>query len=519
MPTIKQLSRIFSSDDSLNRLQDQLAAAFNPILRNVQGDLTGPLESPTVKGLQGRNVSAVAPTSGQALVWGGSEWAPGSVTGLITSVLPPLTVVSGVLSIPQADATTDGYLSAADWVTFNGKISGVTATSPLSATGTLTRNIALTGVVDAANGGTGLSSPGTAGNVLTSTGTGWTSAAVSASPSGPAGGVLGYTGSTYPNPNGLRASVFGVPGEGYIPIRYGTDLVGNLITTYFQMDSTAYPDQASSRTLGIRAGTAISGQLGLNYVGGSLILQGGQGSSSVSGGSGGAAYLLGGDGGIGTWAGGSAIVQGGYGCTNGGPGGTAELIGGFGASSSTGGGNAYVRGGSATGGVNGGDVFILGGSNQFTNATGGSVTIRGGDGTTDGTVFVGDSVTAAVKLATTSIKTHTQGPTVWTPKATQTITAATASFDPTTTYLPFDVTGGNYTLTSTPTILTAGAVAGQMVLLHNIGASNHIKLNRGAAEALSLGNASPTIDPGGSMMLVFDGTYWVEINHTVSTSI
>ena len=43
MPTIKQLSRIFSADDSLNRLQDQLAAAFNPILRNVQGDLTGTL--------------------------------------------------------------------------------------------------------------------------------------------------------------------------------------------------------------------------------------------------------------------------------------------------------------------------------------------------------------------------------------------------------------------------------------------------------------------------------------------
>jgi len=38
------------------------------------------------------------------------------------------------------------------------------------------------GLVPAANGGTGLSSPSTAGNVLTSTGTGWTSSA-------PAGGV------------------------------------------------------------------------------------------------------------------------------------------------------------------------------------------------------------------------------------------------------------------------------------------------------------------------------------------
>jgi len=134
-------------------------------------------------------------------------------------------------------------------------------------------------------------------------------------------------------------------------------------------------------------------------------------------------------------------------------------------------------------------------------------------------VFVGDSVTAAVKLATTSIKTHVNGPTVLTPKATQTITAATASFDPTTTYLPFDVTGGNYTLTSTPTILTAGAVEGQVVILRNMATTDHITLQRGATYALSLSNATSKIDPGGSMMLVFDGTYWVEIAHTTATSI
>jgi len=72
--------------------------------------------------------------------------------------------------------------------------------------------------------------------------------------------------------------------------------------------------------------------------------------------------------------------------------------------------------------------------------------------------------------------------------------------------LPFDVTGGNYTLTSTPTILTAGAVAGQTVILYNLSAANHINLNRGATYALSLSNATAKIDPGGSMMLVFDQT-------------
>ncbi|MBU6278544.1 MAG: hypothetical protein KGN78_04810 [Actinomycetales bacterium] len=538
MPTVKQLSRIFSDDNSLNRLQDQLASALNPILRNVQGDLSGPLESPSVVALQGRAVSSVAPATGNALIWTGSQWAPGTAGGggFITSVLPPLVVVSGVLSIPQANATTDGYLSAADWVTFNSKISGVTATSPLSATGTSTRNIALTGVVAAANGGTGLSSPGTVGYVLTSTGTGWTSSAVpGGTPSGPAGGVLGYTASTYPNPNGLAAVTFGIPGEGHIPVRYGADTFGNPVTTIFQQDDSVYVQNNVNRSIGMRAGKALTGQFGTNVIGGDITLKGGIGATNYSGGGGGAAYLLGGDGGGGSWPGGAALVQGGIGASTDGVGGAAEVVGGtgqgtgdggvarlkggFAGPSAAAGGNAYVEGGSGGAGRNGGDVYILGGANQLTNATGGDVTIRGGDGTTDGTVFIGDTVTAAVKLATTSIKTHINGPTRLTPKATQTITAATDDFDPTTTYLPFDVSGGNYTLTSTPTILTANAVAGQIVILHNIGTTNHIKVDRGTGQALSLAAPTQTINPGGSMVLVFDGSYWNEIAHITATSV
>lgn len=55
-------------------------------------------------------------------------------------------------------------------------VTDVTATAPLQSTGGTRPNISLEGVVDAAHGGTGVSSPGTAGNVLTSTGTGWVSA-------------------------------------------------------------------------------------------------------------------------------------------------------------------------------------------------------------------------------------------------------------------------------------------------------------------------------------------------------
>lgn len=76
MPTIKQLSRIQSEDTGLNRLQDQLAAALNPILREVKGDLTGPLEAPEVAGLRGRIVSPATPEAGATLVFDGREWVP-----------------------------------------------------------------------------------------------------------------------------------------------------------------------------------------------------------------------------------------------------------------------------------------------------------------------------------------------------------------------------------------------------------------------------------------------------------
>jgi hypothetical protein len=85
MGTLKQFSRIQSDDPSLNRLQDQLASALNPILRNVQGDLSGPLESPTVTKLQGRNLAPIAPQTGQALIWNGTQWAPATTSaGTVT---------------------------------------------------------------------------------------------------------------------------------------------------------------------------------------------------------------------------------------------------------------------------------------------------------------------------------------------------------------------------------------------------------------------------------------------------
>jgi len=126
MPTIKQFSRIQSQDDSLNRVQDQLAAALNPILRNVKGDLSGPLESPSVVALQGTPVANTTPTAGQSLVYNNGQWAPGAGGGgggvTAVTATTPMSSTGGTtpnLSMTQAGPTSDGWLSSADWNTFN----------------------------------------------------------------------------------------------------------------------------------------------------------------------------------------------------------------------------------------------------------------------------------------------------------------------------------------------------------------------------------------------------------------
>jgi hypothetical protein len=73
---------------------------------------------------------------------------------------------SGILELQSGGVTG---------LTVNG--ANVTVAGTLTATGGIPANT-LTGTLGAANGGTGLSSPGSAGNVLTSNGTGWVSSAI-----------------------------------------------------------------------------------------------------------------------------------------------------------------------------------------------------------------------------------------------------------------------------------------------------------------------------------------------------
>ncbi len=106
------------------------------------------------------NAQITSPTGGQTLTYDQTDgyWKNTSLTAGTAITITPDS--NGAISISSSAVTS------------------VTGTSPISSSGGTTPTISL-GTVPAANGGTGLTSPGTAGNVLTSNGTAWVSSAPS----------------------------------------------------------------------------------------------------------------------------------------------------------------------------------------------------------------------------------------------------------------------------------------------------------------------------------------------------
>lgn len=166
---------------------------------------------------------------------------------------------------------------------------------------------------------------------------------------GAAGGVLGYAGSTYPNPNGLAPVVGDV-----IPLKAGTT------DTEFRVDARG-------------AGLGLSGANGTLRGGG-----GSDASPTVAGGAGGSGAVFGADGGAADpaqpgGAGGNAGALAGYGA-DGGAGGNALLEAGAGGSATA----AYAAG-------NGGAASVTGGaggaaSTAYASGVGGDATSTAGAG-------------------------------------------------------------------------------------------------------------------------------------------
>lgn len=251
------------------------------------------------------------------------------------------------------------------------------------------------------------STPPASGEVLGWDGSAWVPVSNGSSPIGAAGGVLGYTGSTYPNPNGLAAD-----GSGLISI-----LPDSTDGVTFKVDDVAGATQA--RTVLIQAGDAsasmaVGGGAGLKAGyslagdGGQAFLQGGD----SSGANGGAAGISGGQGENG--AGGEARIQGGEGTTVGGDavvlagsasggtdgdGGAVTVTAGTGDGTGVGGALNAVAGIGSTGGA----AEFKGG--QGTSGAGGAASVRGGNGVTGGNVTIasgsGTSTSGYVLLAAT----------------------------------------------------------------------------------------------------------------------
>jgi len=141
--TAAQLSLSQSGSGSNGYLSSTDWSAFNArygAATQCGGDLAGPLSAPVVVRLQSRPVAAAAPSHGQVLRWNApaGQWEPGedrdsggTVTGVTAHA--PLTAYNGAtvpdLSIAQASASADGYLSTADWSRFDAKYSASTQAS------------------------------------------------------------------------------------------------------------------------------------------------------------------------------------------------------------------------------------------------------------------------------------------------------------------------------------------------------------------------------------------------------
>lgn len=91
------------------------------------GDLSGTSTSQTVVGIQGRAVASTAPNTGNALLWSGTQWAPGAVNlaggaNSVTGVLP-------VANLPNLAGDAGGAINANAVSTLTGTAGVVTVAS------------------------------------------------------------------------------------------------------------------------------------------------------------------------------------------------------------------------------------------------------------------------------------------------------------------------------------------------------------------------------------------------------
>lgn len=132
----------------------------------IAGDVSGTLGAVAVNKLKGAALSITSLAANNLLKYDGANWvnwAPNFLTLTSLSATAPLTYNNGTgaFGITQATTSTDGYLSSANWNTFNNKVTSLTAgSSKVTIGGTTT---VPTVDVNTANMGTIALATGTAG--------------------------------------------------------------------------------------------------------------------------------------------------------------------------------------------------------------------------------------------------------------------------------------------------------------------------------------------------------------------
>lgn len=105
------------------------------------------------------------------------------------------------------------------------------------------------------------------------------------------------------------------------------------------------------------------------------------------------------------------------------------------------------------------------------------------------------------------------------PGPIQTVTSNATTISPTTSYHRLTA-ASNYTITNTPSINFPNAVVGSTLFLQVVlGSAGSITLTRGAVTGLSLVANTRRLNAGGSMQLIYDGTYWIEMFFNTATSL
>ena len=150
-----------SAIENLAGVSVKIKAVWQSWFQLVQRYLNGLTDSGPTSGRPTQDLWVGQPyfdtTLNAQVVWNGSAWVTNGSGGTVTAVTgtAPISSSGGTapdISITEANASTDGYLSATDWNTFNNKqpagsyVTSVGATAPISSTGGTTPVISLSNV-------------------------------------------------------------------------------------------------------------------------------------------------------------------------------------------------------------------------------------------------------------------------------------------------------------------------------------------------------------------------------------